>query len=212
MLRDALARVVPPIRAPRLVSALAPADSKQPGVLDAGPDAPAAPTSFPLPSSGHRDRALDLINRASSALCATLCQAPPRSQSKPRAERLQPHYRKCVEDYAGKIRPLSQLLKKEAVWNWTTDCQKAFDTVKRGLTEAPILAVADQDRPFHVEKPASSVGARAPSVEDADSAVASSSSGDVLSADEGSDWSGSSPIASVVDDGDYETLSVILIH
>ncbi|KAJ8575959.1 hypothetical protein ON010_g3251 [Phytophthora cinnamomi] len=55
------------------------------------------------------------------------------------------------------------------------------------------------------EKPASSVGARAPSVEDADSAVASSSSDDVLSADESSDWSGSSPIASVVDDGDYES-------
>ncbi|KAG6591156.1 reverse transcriptase [Phytophthora cinnamomi] len=57
---------------------------------------------------------------------------------------------KYVEDYAGKIRPLSQLLKKEAVWNWRTDCQTAFDVVKRGLTEAPILAVADQDRPFHV--------------------------------------------------------------
>ncbi|KAG6610909.1 reverse transcriptase [Phytophthora cinnamomi] len=57
---------------------------------------------------------------------------------------------KYVEDYAGKIRPLSQLLKKEAVWNWTTDCQKAFDAVKQGLTEAPILAVSDQDRPFHV--------------------------------------------------------------
>ncbi|KAG6616885.1 reverse transcriptase [Phytophthora cinnamomi] len=57
---------------------------------------------------------------------------------------------KYVEDYAGKIRPLSQLLKKEAVWNWTPDCQKTFDAVKRGLTEAPILAVADQDRPFHV--------------------------------------------------------------
>ncbi|KAG6623574.1 reverse transcriptase [Phytophthora cinnamomi] len=57
---------------------------------------------------------------------------------------------KYVEDYAGKIRPLSQLLKKDAVWNWTADCQKALDAVKRGLTEAPILAVADQDRPFHV--------------------------------------------------------------
>ncbi|KAJ8577835.1 hypothetical protein ON010_g1371 [Phytophthora cinnamomi] len=57
---------------------------------------------------------------------------------------------KYVGDYAGKIRPLSQLLKKEAACKWTTDCQKAFDAVKRGLTEAPILAVADQDRPFHV--------------------------------------------------------------
>ncbi|KAG3207966.1 hypothetical protein PC129_g20999 [Phytophthora cactorum] len=57
---------------------------------------------------------------------------------------------KYVENYAGKIRPLSQLLKKEAEWKWTAECQPAFDAVKQGLTEAPILAVADQDRPFHV--------------------------------------------------------------
>ncbi|KAG2960384.1 hypothetical protein PC119_g26399 [Phytophthora cactorum] len=57
---------------------------------------------------------------------------------------------KYVENYAGKIRPLSQLLKKEAEWKWTAECQQAFDAVKQGLTEAPILAVVDQDRPFHV--------------------------------------------------------------
>uniref|UniRef100_H3H5U3 Reverse transcriptase domain-containing protein n=1 Tax=Phytophthora ramorum TaxID=164328 RepID=H3H5U3_PHYRM len=57
---------------------------------------------------------------------------------------------KYVSNYAGKIRPLSQLLKKEAAWEWTADCQQTFEAVKQGLTEAPILAVADQDRPFHV--------------------------------------------------------------
>ncbi|OWZ10199.1 reverse transcriptase [Phytophthora megakarya] len=57
---------------------------------------------------------------------------------------------KYVDNYAGKIRPLSQLLKKEAAWNWTAECQHAFDAVKLGLTEVPILAVADQDRPFYV--------------------------------------------------------------
>ncbi|KAG2982234.1 hypothetical protein PC121_g22693 [Phytophthora cactorum] len=29
---------------------------------------------------------------------------------------------KYVENYAGKIRPLSQLLKKEAEWKWTAEC------------------------------------------------------------------------------------------
>ncbi|KAG3231176.1 hypothetical protein PI124_g23728 [Phytophthora idaei] len=57
---------------------------------------------------------------------------------------------KYVENYAGKIRPLSQLLKKGAEWKWTAEYQQAFGAVKQGLTEAPILAVADQDRPFHV--------------------------------------------------------------
>ncbi|KAG3052805.1 hypothetical protein PI125_g26099 [Phytophthora idaei] len=57
---------------------------------------------------------------------------------------------KYVENYAGKIRPLSQLLKKEAEWTWTAECQQASDAVKQGLAEAPILAVGDQDRPFHI--------------------------------------------------------------
>ncbi|OWY96800.1 Retrovirus Polyprotein, partial [Phytophthora megakarya] len=57
---------------------------------------------------------------------------------------------KYVDNYAGKIRPLSQLLKKEAAWTWTAECQQAFDAVKLGLTKAPILAVTDQDRPFLV--------------------------------------------------------------
>ncbi|GMF61243.1 unnamed protein product [Phytophthora fragariaefolia] len=57
---------------------------------------------------------------------------------------------KHVSNYTGKIRPLSQLLKKDAAWDWTAECQSAFDAVKQGSTEAPILAVVDQDRPFHV--------------------------------------------------------------
>ncbi|KAG2796666.1 hypothetical protein PC111_g21628 [Phytophthora cactorum] len=31
-----------------------------------------------------------------------------------------------VENYAGKIRPLSQLLNKEAEWEWTAECQQAL--------------------------------------------------------------------------------------
>ncbi|GMF22433.1 unnamed protein product [Phytophthora fragariaefolia] len=57
---------------------------------------------------------------------------------------------KYVGNYAGKMRPLSQLLKKDDAWDGTAECQQTFDAVKQGLTEAPILAVADQDRPFHV--------------------------------------------------------------
>ncbi|GMF40413.1 unnamed protein product [Phytophthora fragariaefolia] len=57
---------------------------------------------------------------------------------------------KYVSNYAGKIHPLSQLLKNDAAWDWTAECQQAFDVVQQGLTEAPILAVAVQDRPFYV--------------------------------------------------------------
>ncbi|KAG2803206.1 hypothetical protein PC129_g23175 [Phytophthora cactorum] len=42
---------------------------------------------------------------------------------------------KYVENYAVKIRSLSQLLKKEAAWKWTAEYQQAFDAVKQSLTE-----------------------------------------------------------------------------
>ncbi|KAF1333703.1 reverse transcriptase, partial [Globisporangium splendens] len=47
-------------------------------------------------------------------------------------------------------RSLSLLLKKDAPWDWTSQCEDAFNTVKESLTAAPILAFADRERPFHV--------------------------------------------------------------
>ncbi|GMF61203.1 unnamed protein product [Phytophthora fragariaefolia] len=72
--------------------------------------------------------------------------------------RLATYLCKYVSNYAGKIRPLSQLLKKDGAWDWTAESQQAFDAVKQGLTEAPILAVVDQDRPSHVVCDASDFG------------------------------------------------------
>ncbi|GMF24873.1 unnamed protein product [Phytophthora fragariaefolia] len=60
------------------------------------------------------------------------------------------YFCKYVSNHVGKIRPMSQFPKKDDAWEWTAECQQAFDAVKQGLTEAPILAMADQDRPFHV--------------------------------------------------------------
>ncbi len=57
---------------------------------------------------------------------------------------------KYSKNYAGLARPLSQLLRKEAEWQWTAECQQAFDELKRSLVEAPILKIADHKQPFHV--------------------------------------------------------------
>ncbi|KAF1327765.1 reverse transcriptase, partial [Globisporangium splendens] len=53
-------------------------------------------------------------------------------------------------NYAAISRPLSLLLKKDAPWDWTSQCEDTFNTVKESLTAAPILAIADHERPFHV--------------------------------------------------------------
>ncbi|KAF1324665.1 reverse transcriptase, partial [Globisporangium splendens] len=57
---------------------------------------------------------------------------------------------KYSRNYAVISRPLSQLLKKGVDWRWTPQRQESFETVKRSLTEAPVLAIADHSRAFHV--------------------------------------------------------------
>ena len=64
---------------------------------------------------------------------------------------------KYSKNYAEIIHPLSQLLRKDSVWNWTDSCQSAFERVKQSLTEAPILAIADPSKPYHVVCDASNI-------------------------------------------------------
>ena len=57
---------------------------------------------------------------------------------------------KYSRNYAAIVRPLTQLLRDDIVWKWLPEQQTAFDHVKRNLQEAPILALPDYDKPFHV--------------------------------------------------------------
>ncbi|GMF25311.1 unnamed protein product [Phytophthora fragariaefolia] len=51
---------------------------------------------------------------------------------------------------ADMARPLTNLLKKDAVWSWTSEAQQAFEAIKSSLQSAPILALPDEDLPFSV--------------------------------------------------------------
>ncbi|KAF1321175.1 reverse transcriptase, partial [Globisporangium splendens] len=57
---------------------------------------------------------------------------------------------KYTRNYAALVQPLTQLLKKDIEWEWSSDHQAAFAEVKRSLREAPVLAIANHDKPFHV--------------------------------------------------------------
>ncbi|GMF18692.1 unnamed protein product [Phytophthora fragariaefolia] len=57
---------------------------------------------------------------------------------------------KYSANYAEMARPLTNLLKKDAVWSWTSEAQQAFEAIKSSLQSAPILALPDEDRPFSV--------------------------------------------------------------
>jgi hypothetical protein len=58
---------------------------------------------------------------------------------------------KCVKDYSIIAAPLNNLLREDVAWsNWYKKCQKAFDTIKERLTQAPILRRPDYSRPFEL--------------------------------------------------------------
>jgi hypothetical protein len=55
------------------------------------------------------------------------------------------YFRKFVKDYAVIARPLYNLTKENAAWEWNTECEKAFITLKLKLSSPPILAYPDTE-------------------------------------------------------------------
>lgn len=64
-------------------------------------------------------------------------------------------YRRFIPFYSDITVPLTRLTRKNVDWAWTTDCQKAFDTLKKAFTTAPILSQWRPDAPLIVETDAS---------------------------------------------------------
>jgi hypothetical protein len=64
-------------------------------------------------------------------------------------------YRKFVQDFAKISQPLTYLTKKNIKYNWTSDQQQAFDTLKHALVSPPILRYPDFTKQFIVNTDAS---------------------------------------------------------
>lgn len=64
-------------------------------------------------------------------------------------------YHRFIPKFSEKAAPLHALKQKKATWSWTDDCQKAFDTIKRDLTNALVLVPPDFTKPFKVHRDAS---------------------------------------------------------
>ena len=68
------------------------------------------------------------------------------------------YYRRFVKDFAAIAKPLHRLTEKTAKFEWTNECQTAFEEIRRRLVTAPILAFPDYERAFILDTDASDIG------------------------------------------------------
>ena len=64
-------------------------------------------------------------------------------------------YRQFIKHFAELACPLNDLTKKTKQFEWTPECQAAFNFLKMKFTESPVLLMPDPKKPFTVESDAS---------------------------------------------------------
>jgi hypothetical protein len=70
------------------------------------------------------------------------------------------YYRRFIPNFSKITRPMTKLLKMEAKFKWSPQCEEAFLTLKKLLTTAPVLAQPDIEKSFDVYCDTSSMGIR----------------------------------------------------
>lgn len=68
------------------------------------------------------------------------------------------YYRRFIKNFAIIAEPLNMLTRKEVKWKWSTDQDKAFNTLKEKLTESPVLGYPDFNSTFVLYTDASNHG------------------------------------------------------
>nr|XP_048322971.1 uncharacterized protein LOC125420389 [Ziziphus jujuba var. spinosa] len=56
--------------------------------------------------------------------------------------------REVIKGYSALAAPLTDLLKKNKTWSWSTQCQQAFEDLKEAIMKEPVLALPDCSKPF----------------------------------------------------------------
>lgn len=65
------------------------------------------------------------------------------------------YYRKFIQGYSKKVNVLTDLLKKDHVWEWNDECEAAFEELKIAVASEPVLKLPDFGVPFEVHTDAS---------------------------------------------------------
>jgi hypothetical protein len=70
------------------------------------------------------------------------------------------YYHRFIPDFSKISNPITELLKNNVKFNWTPECNEAFEKLKKLLTTAPVLAQPDIEKSFDVYCDASGTGIR----------------------------------------------------
>ncbi|GKA76612.1 reverse transcriptase domain-containing protein [Tanacetum coccineum] len=70
-------------------------------------------------------------------------------------------YKRFIKDFSQTARPMTQLIVKDVPFNFSEECIEAFDTLKRELTQAPVMIKPDWSLPFEIMCDASDYAIRA---------------------------------------------------
>jgi len=60
-------------------------------------------------------------------------------------------YRRFIQDFSAKARPLFDLTRSEQVWTWSRREQAAFEDLKTAVTTASVLVSPQESDPFRIE-------------------------------------------------------------
>ena len=70
------------------------------------------------------------------------------------------YYHRFVPEFSKIARPMTELLKKGVKFVWDDKCERSFQTLRKLLTSAPVLAQLDITHPFDVYCDASGMSVR----------------------------------------------------
>ena len=68
------------------------------------------------------------------------------------------YYGRFMKNLSMQLRPLHELLKRESVWKWTSDCEAAFKSAKDQLLQSTIVVHYDTRKPLKLACDASPYG------------------------------------------------------
>jgi hypothetical protein len=68
------------------------------------------------------------------------------------------YYRRFIEGFSKISKPMTELLKKDNQFEWTSACEASFQELKKRLTTAPVLVMPDMEKPLSIYCDASCQG------------------------------------------------------